>query len=158
MFREMRRKKQQLSETEAAEILKECKRGVLSLMGDDGYPYGLPIDYWYDEENGKICFHGAKEGHKIDSIKRSNKASFCVYNDGYRKEGEWALNIKSVIVFGRISEVSDEEYKAKICRNLTLKFTDDEDYIKEELEKYLKRVNCLELSPEHITAKSITES
>ncbi len=73
------------------------KRGVLSLIGDDGYPYGLPIDHWYCEEDGKIYFHGAKEGHKIDAIKACDKVSYCVYDEGYRKEGDWALNIKSLI-------------------------------------------------------------
>ena len=68
MFRKMRRFKQQISVAECIEILKNTKRGVLSLIGDDGYPYGIPIDHWYCEDDGKIYFHGAKEGHKIDAI------------------------------------------------------------------------------------------
>ena len=98
----MRRFKQQVSAEECIEILKTTKRGVLSVIGDDGYPYGFPINYYYSENNGKIYFHGAKAGHKIDAIKTCDKASFCVYNDGYRKEGDWALNITSVIASGRI--------------------------------------------------------
>ena len=97
----MRRKKQQISEDVCVEVLKQQPRGVLSMIGDDGYPYGIPMDHWYCEENGKIYFHGAKEGHKIDAIKACDKVSYCVYDEGYRKEGEWALNINSVIVFGR---------------------------------------------------------
>ena len=96
MFRKMRRFKQQITDAECIEILKNTKRGVLSLLGEDGYPYGIPIDHWYCEEDGRIYFHGAKEGHKIDAIKACDKASYCVYDEGYRKEGEWALNIKSV--------------------------------------------------------------
>lgn len=61
MFRTMRRFKQQISDAECIEILKNTKRGVLSLIGDDGYPYGIPIDHWYCEDDGKIYFHGAKE-------------------------------------------------------------------------------------------------
>ena len=80
MFRPMRRFKQQISDAECKEILKNEKRGVLSLLGDDGYPYGLPISHLYSEEDNKIYFHGAKEGHKIDAIKNYDKASFCVYD------------------------------------------------------------------------------
>ncbi len=158
MFREMRRFKQQIPNEECVEVLKSTKRGVLSLTGDDGYPYGLPIDHWYCEEDGNIYFHGAKEGHKIDAIKQSDKASFCTYDEGYRREGEWALNIRSVIVFGRISLVEDEDLARKICTELTRKFTDDEEYLQHELTHAFPRVQCLRLVPEHITGKLVNES
>ena len=73
MFREMRRFKQQVSDEECIRILKEQPRGVLSMIGDDGYPYGIPLDHWYCEENGRLYFHGAKEGHKIDAVTRCDK-------------------------------------------------------------------------------------
>lgn len=158
MFREMRRFKQQISREECIRILKEQLRGVLSVIGDDGYPYGLPIDHWYCEEDGKIYFHGAKEGHKIDAICRCDKASFCVMDQGFRKEGEWALNINSVIVFGRIRKVTDPEKAKEICTNLCRKFTDDEAYLAHELEHAFPRVQCLELTPEHMTGKLVNES
>ena len=158
MFRKMRRFNQQISDSECIEILKNTKRGVLSLIGDDGYPYGLPIDYWYCEDDGKIYFHGAKEGHKIDSIKACGKASYCVYDEGFRKEGDWALNIKSVITFGRIALVEDEEKAREICTALVRKFTDDEEYLEKELKNALPRVQCLEFVPEHMTGKLVNES
>lgn len=158
MFRKMRRFKQQISNEECIEIMKSTKRGVLSLIGEDGYPYGLPIDHWYCEENGKIYFHGAKSGHKIDAIKACSKACYCVYDEGYRKEGEWALNIKSVITFGKISLVEDEELAKKICIELVKKFTDDKEYARNELEKAFSRVQCLELTPVHMTGKLVNES
>ena len=158
MFRKMRRFNQQISDSECIEILKNTKRGVLSLIGDDGYPYGLPIDHWYCEDDGKIYFHGAKEGHKIDSIKACGKASYCVYDEGFRKEGDWALNIKSVITFGRISLVEDEEKAREICTALVRKFTDDEEYLEKELKNALPRVQCLEFTPEHMTGKLVNES
>ena len=158
MFREMRRIKQQISEEECIRILKEEPRGVLSMLGDDGYPYGIPISHYYSEEDGKIYFHGAKVGHKIDAIKACDKVSFCVYDQGYRKEGEWALNINSVVVFGRIRIVDDEEKKREICTELTRKFTDDEEYLKKEMTNAFPRVCCLELIPEHMTGKLVNES
>lgn len=158
MTRNMRRFKQALSQEECIEILKQEPRGVLSLIGDEGYPYGLPMDHWYCEEDGKLYFHCAKEGHKIDAIRACDKASFCVYDKGYRKDGEWALNIRSVIVFGRIRPVEDQAKTLDICRNLCLKFTDDEEYIQKELKNAGPRVLCLELVPEQITGKLVNES
>ena len=158
MFRKMRRFKQQITDAECIEILKNTKRGVLSLLGEDGYPYGIPIDHWYCVEDGKVYFHGAKEGHKIDAIKACDKASYCVYDDGYRKEGEWALNITSVITFGRIRLVEDEDTARKICTELVRKFTDDQDYLEKELQNAFPRVQCLELIPEHMTGKLVNES
>ena len=134
MFRKMRRFKQQLEQKECIEVLKSQPRGVLSILGEDGYPYGIPIDYWYCEEENRIYFHGAKEGHKIDAIKECDKASFCVYDEGYREEGEWALNIKSVIIFGRIRLVEEQEKSLSICRELCFKFTDDEEYIQKDFD------------------------
>lgn len=158
MFREMRRFKQKVSDDECIEILKSTKRGVLSVIGDDGYPYGMPINHYYCEEDGKIYFHGAKAGHKIDAIKACDKASYCVYNDGFRKEGEWALNITSVITFGRLSLVEDEDVALKICSELTKKFTDDQTYLERELQHFFKNVQCIELVPEHMTGKLVNES
>ena len=134
MFREMRRFKQQISNEECIRILKEQPRGVLSLIGDNGYPYGIPLDHWYCEDDGRLYFHGAKEGHKIDSVKACDKASYCVMDQGFRKDGEWALNISSVIVFGRIKLVEDSEKAKMICTEICRKFTNDEEYLAHELE------------------------
>ncbi len=158
MFREMRRFKQQTTREECIRVLKEQPRGVLSLAGDDGYPYGIPMDHWYNEEDGHIYFHGAKTGHKIDAVSRCDKASYCVFDEGYRREGEWALNITSVVVFGRIRIVEDEEKRREICTALCKKFTDDEAYLEKELRTALPRVCCLELFPEHMTGKLVNES
>ena len=114
MFRKMRRFRQQLSEADCIRLLKEQPRGVLSMLGDGGYPYGIPLDHWYSEAEHKLFFHCAKVGHKLDAIAACDKVSYCVMDAGYRKEGEWALNISSVVVFGRIRVVEDEE-KKPIC-------------------------------------------
>ena len=135
MFRPMRRFKQQLSDAECVRILKEEKRGVLSLHGEDGYPYGIPMDHWYCEEDGKIYFHGAKAGHKIDALAKDNRVSYCVYDAGFSREGEWALNISSVVVFGRISIVEDREKVLKMVRRLGLKYYPTEAEVEEELKK-----------------------
>ena len=51
MFRKMRRFKQQLSDEECIAGLRSETRGVLSMLGDDGYPYGIPMNHWYCEGN-----------------------------------------------------------------------------------------------------------
>ncbi len=158
MFREMRRKKQQISREECIRILKEEPRGVLSMAGENGYPYGIPLSHWYCEEDGRIYFHGAKEGHKLDAIAKCDKVSFCVMDKGYHNEGEWALNINSVIVFGRIRPVTDDAKTREVCEQICRKFTDDEAYIQKELTNALPRVLCLELTIDHMTGKLVNES
>ena len=158
MFREMRRFKQQLDAKQCQEVLRTQKRGVLSLLGDGGYPYGIPLNHWYCEEDGRLYFHGAKAGHKIDALKRNNKVSYCVYDEGYVNPGEWAKHVKSVIVFGKIEFIEDEAKAKEICSNIVRKFTGDEEYLENELKLALSRVQCLVLVPEHMTGKLVKES
>ena len=158
MFREMVRKKQQLSQEESLELLKNAPRGILSVLGDNGYPYGVPVDHWYNEEDGKIYFHSGKTGHKIDAIRGYDKASFCVCDEGYRKEGDWALNIQSVIVFGRIRIVEDHAQALELTRKLSRKYTSDEAYIQQEIDSFGHELLVFCLEPEHITGKITKES
>ena len=158
MFREIARQKQSLSNERIIEILTNEKRGVLSVNGENGYPYGLPINYWYNEENGYIYFHSGKKGHKVDAISSDNKVSFCVYDAGFRKDGEWALNICSVIVFGRIYPVENHDQSMDICRRLSLKYTHDTEYIESEIQKFGAATLCYELRPEYMTGKIVNES
>lgn len=158
MFREMLRFKQQLPREECVEILKRQKRGVLSVLGDGGYPYGMPINHFYCEEDGRLYFHGGKTGHKIDAIRRHDKASFCVYDEGFRKEGDWALNIKSVIVFGRVEIVEDRDKVYDIARRLSRKFTQDDAYIERDIKNSGPNTLMFALSIEHMTGKLVNES
>jgi len=100
MFRELVRKNKQLPMEDCVTVLKTETRGVLSVQGDDGYPYGMPMNHFYNEEDGCIYFHCGNIGHRLESLRKDPKASFCVYDAGYRKEGEWALNVKSIILRG----------------------------------------------------------
>ena len=158
MFREMIRKKRQLPQAECVEILKTQLRGVLSVLGDDDYPYGMPMNHYYCEEDGKLYFHGGQTGHKIDAIKRHDKASFCVYDEGFREDGDWALNIRSVIVFGRIEFITDQETVYRISEKLSRKFTNDDDYIRREIERSGPRTLLFALVPEYMTGKLVKES
>jgi nitroimidazol reductase NimA-like FMN-containing flavoprotein (pyridoxamine 5'-phosphate oxidase superfamily) len=154
-FRKMRRSGQQLSEEECIQILEEEPRGVLSVHGENGYPYGIPINFVYD--GGKIYFHGARSGHKIDALHADNHVSFCVYDKGRQVEGKRGLNVRSVIVFGWIAFVDDETVKEEKLRILGLKYA-PEDYVEQEVQRQKKTVQILELSIDSITGKIVNES
>jgi nitroimidazol reductase NimA-like FMN-containing flavoprotein (pyridoxamine 5'-phosphate oxidase superfamily) len=158
MFRELLRKKQQLAEAECIAILKTETRGVLSVNGDDGYPYGMPMNHFYNETDGCIYFHCGKTGHRVDALKKNDKVSFCVYNHGYRNEGEWALNVKSVIVFGKVEMIDNPATVADITAKLSRKFTNDEEYIKKEIASSLSRTLLLRLIPTHTCGKKVNEA
>ncbi len=158
MFRELQRKNKQISMEECIELLKKETRGVLSVLGDDDYPYGMPMNHWYNEEDGKIYFHCGKSGHRLDALRKCQKVSFCTYDSGYREDGDWALHVKSVIVFGKMEIIDDMDTIADVARKLSYKFTQDEEYICTEIEKYAKATLLLQLTPEHVCGKQITES
>ena len=158
MFREMLRRKQQLTQEDCIDILRHELRGVLSVLGDDGYPYGMPLNHYYCEEDGKLYFHGGKTGHKIDALRQNSKASFCIYDRGIRQEGEWFLRIRSVIVFGTVAFITDPEKIADISRRLSYKFTNDEQYIADEIRRSGPGTLLLALTPEHMTGKLVKEA
>ncbi len=158
MFRNIVRVKQALPEEECIAILKNELRGVLSVIGDNGYPYGMPLNHFYNEEDGKLYFHSGKKGHKIDAIAKDPKASFCVYDSGIRENDNWYLTIKSVIVFGKIEIIEDRAKVYEIARKLCRKFTDDEEYIEHEIKNSGPGTLMFALVPEHMTGKRVTES
>ena len=158
MFREMARVRQRLPEGECREILKTTVRGVLSVLGDDGYPYGVPLNHWYSEEDGVIYFHSGKQGHKIDALRREDKASFCVTDAGVKKDGDWAYTFRSVIVFGRVRLVDDPERALEICRKICEKFPADDAFVADEIRRSGPGVLCFGLAMEHITGKTVHEA
>ena len=158
MFRELVRKNKQLSNESCIELLKTETRGVLSVLGDDDYPYGMPMNFWYNEEDGNIYFHCGKYGHRLDALKNDPRVSFCVTEQGVKEEGEWAYSVRSVIVFGKIEIISDRKIIADISRALSRKFTSDEGYIEKEIEQFAPATLILKLKAEHICGKKVTES
>ncbi|MCR5040824.1 MAG: pyridoxamine 5'-phosphate oxidase family protein [Clostridia bacterium] len=156
MFREVVRHKQALSCDECVRLLTELPRGVLSVITEDGYPYAFPINQYY--RDGCLYFHSGPSGHKIDCMKACDKASFCAYDNGFRKPGEWALNISSVICFGRLDVVEDHDEALELSRLLSLKFTSDTDYIDREIARSGQKVLVFRLKIEHMTGKLVNEA
>lgn len=152
MFREMRRIKQQLSEEEDIEILKRGTAGTLALTLEDGYPYSVPVSYVYD--NGRILIHGAREGQKFDAVQKNNKASFSVIDLNEIHPEKFTAWYRSVIVFGKIRLVTDEEEMRRDMFILAKKYTPDNDEgCRQEVDVKLARIAVYELKIEHMTGK-----
>ena len=157
MFRELARKNKQLPRESCIALLQNERRGILSVHRDDGYPYGSPMNHFYNDEDGCLYFHCGRAGHRLDALRRCGKVSYCVMDKGVRPEGAWAYDVQSVIVFGRVEIIDDAELIADIAARLSRKFTDDEDYIRNEIECYAHETLILKLTPEHICGKRVEE-
>ena len=157
MFREIRRKKQQLANTEAIRILEKGSYGVLAVMGDDDYPYACPLSYLYHE--GKIYFHCATQGHKLDAIRRNCKASFCVVGQDHVMPHVYTTYYKSVIMFGKIRILEENTQKRAAIEKLAKKYfpQDTQDHRNKTIEKEFPALCMLEMSIDHISGKQARE-
>ena len=154
MFREMRRKAQQLSQEECEKILSEATSGVLGVIGDDGYPYTVPVSHVY--RDGKIAFHCAKTGHKIDAIRANEKVSFCVIAQDEVMPKERTTAYISVIAFGRAKIVDDEQGMRRIAGWVGDRFSHDyPEECREEIDEVIAhdRMYCVEIEVDHLTGK-----
>ena len=180
-FREMRRKRQQLSEADSVAILKRATSGTLALLGDNGYPYAVPISYVYND--GKLYFHSALSGHKVDAIRNCDmaaikhevsdtcidsrnreqtrpgvKASFCVVEQDDVQPKKYTTYYRSVIAFGRISIIEDDAEKLATARMLGQRYNpNDDESLQKELEKGLNRMLMICFDIEHLTGKEAIE-
>ena len=155
-FRQMRRKRQQLTQEESIAILQKATAGTLALLGDDGYPYAVPISYVYNE--GKIYFHSALNGHKVDAIRKYDKASFCVIEQDDVQPEKYTTFFRSVIAFGRIHIVEDEKEKLEIVRLLGNRYNpNQDDALQKEIENGLSRLLAIRFDIEHLTGKEAIE-
>lgn len=156
MFREMRRKKQQLSREEAIQVLESCTAGVLGVMGDDDYPYTVPLSYAFKDD--KLFFHSATQGHKIDSIKRNDKVTFSVTDKDEVIQQTFTTHFRSVTLFGRARILTDDAEKRHALECLVEKYSPD--YIKEgqkAIQEEWNRLCVIELKIEHMTGKAAIE-
>lgn len=156
MFREMRRRKQLLSESETIQIFERGTSGTLALLGDGGYPYAVPLSYVY--VNGKIYFHCAKSGHKIDAIRSCDKASFCVIDQDQIVPAEFTTYFRSAIAFGRIREITDPDEKLASITVLAEKYSPDHaEGRAAEIQREFNLLCMLELTIEHMSGKEAIE-
>lgn len=157
MFRQLRRIDKKLDDYETIRLLETQRRGVLSTISDDGYPYGVPINYIYNKEENKLYFHGSNKGQKADSINKCDKVCFTVYGNETIKNKEWAPYLSSVIVFGRCHIVEDRQKTIELTRTFTSKYYPNKELIDKELEKSGKVVCIYEIEIEHMCGKQVQE-
>lgn len=156
MFREMRRKEKMLSENEIGEILESAEYGTLSTINENGYPYGVPLNYYYD---GKaIYMHSAKSGSKLDNIDKCNKVSFSVVGKAELVPEKFSTEYKSVILFGKATKVSGDE-KVGALLALIKKYSPE---FYEAGEKYVDRAHekteVIKIEIDHVTGKENKEN
>ena len=155
-FRPMRRKRQELAQEESITILQKATSGTLALLGDNGYPYAVPISYVYHE--GKLYFHSAVEGHKVDAISQCDKASFCVIEQDEVHPEKYTTFFRSVIAFGKIHIIEDEAEKLQMARMLGNRYNPNQDEaLQKELENGLARMLMIRFDIEHLTGKEAKE-
>ena len=157
MFRPMRRKNKEIRQEEAIELLLTSKRGVLAVNGDDGYPYAIPVNYYYDKENHQIIFHGAKAGHKVDSLKKSDKVCFTVFGNETIKDEKWAPYLQSVVIFGKCHLVDNKEEMIYLVKQLATKYYPNEELINKEVMSTGMNVQIFVIQIEHLSGKEIQE-
>ena len=158
MFRPVRKKSNAIDDAAARERLARERRGVLAVAGDDGYPYAVPVNYFYDAEVGKIYLHGSKRGHKVDAIGRNDKVCFTVFGNEHVDQAEtWAPYMQSAVVFGRCRLIDNPEEAAAKMRQLAGKYYPSADLVEEEITHSLKAMYLYEITIEHLTGKQVQE-
>ena len=158
MFRELSRKNKEIPREECIELLQNETRGILSVLGDDEYPYGMPMNHFYNSDDGCIYFHCGRAGHRADSLHRCDKVSFCVHDNGLKEDGEWAYTVKSTVIFGRMKIIDEISIIKEIAEKLSYKFTEDRDYIINEINTSAENTLVLKLIPESICGKIVKEA
>ena len=157
MFRPMRRSAQALDGGACVEILERGTSGVLAVLGDGGWPYAVPLSYAFDGE--KLYFHCAREGHKLDAIRREARASFCVVDRDDVKPAEYTSYFRSVIIFGRVRVIEDEAQKRAAIELLARRYfpEDSAENRRRAIEREWAGLCMLEMDIEHMSGKEAKE-
>lgn len=157
MFREMRRKKQALTAQETTAVLTGGTSGVLALSGEEGYPYAVPLSYVYHD--GHIYFHCARAGHKLDAIRQDPKASFCVIDRDEIVPEEYTTYFRSVIAFGTIRILEDEQEARSAIERLAVKYApgDTAQGRRAAIDRDWAPLCMLDMTVEHLSGKEAIE-
>ena len=157
MFRPMRRSAQALGVDACREVLSRGTSGVLALLGDGGWPYAVPMSYAFDGEN--LYFHCAREGHKLDAIRREARASFCVVDRDEVVPEEYTTYFRSVIAFGRVRVIEDEAQMRDAIELLARRYfpQDSAENRRRAIEREWAGLCMLEMDIEHMSGKEAKE-
>jgi nitroimidazol reductase NimA-like FMN-containing flavoprotein (pyridoxamine 5'-phosphate oxidase superfamily) len=153
MFRPIRLKDRAVDDEKAIEIITKGSYGVLSTIGEDGYPYGVPLNYTYYDKC--ICFHCAQEGHKLENIDFNKNVSFCVVTKSDVLSNEFDTDYESAIAFGKATVVTDGSEKKAILLSVLNKYS--ADYLKagnNYMKKYWDETRVIKMKIEHLSGKA----
>ncbi|MBQ7608825.1 MAG: pyridoxamine 5'-phosphate oxidase family protein [Desulfovibrionaceae bacterium] len=155
-FREMRRKKQKLTDDACRAILARGTSGVLAVAGDGGYPYAVPLSYVFDGES--IFFHCAPSGHKLDAVARDDKVSFCIIDKDDVQPATYTTHFASVIVFGRIRILDDRKEKRLALEKLAERYSPGQkEASARDIDRFFDKMCVLELRIEYMSGKQAKE-
>lgn len=157
MFRKIRKIKNEINQAEAKELLNNSRRGILAMNGDDGYPYAIPVNYFYDEAEEKIFFHGAKAGYKVDCLKSSDKVCFTIIGSEMIREEAWAPYMQSVVIFGRCQFIDDKQTAMKRLKDFAMKYYPNEDMVLNEIKADGSATQMFQIEIEYMTGKEVQE-
>jgi len=153
MFRKMRRFKQELSAEDTKKVFEAGSYGTLAVSGDDGYPYAVPLSYVYAD--GKLYFHCANQGHKLDAVQNNAKVSFCVVGQDKVVPERLTTLYESAIVFGHAKVIEDDTEKRKALEYIAQKYSSiNGEKNNEEIEKHWTSVCVIVLEIEHMAGKA----
>lgn len=156
MEKKMRRFKQLLPEDECIRIIRSATSGVLALCGEDMQPYGVPLSHVLD--SGKLYFHSALSGHKVDLIKQNSNASFTIIAQDEIHPETYTTYFRSVIVFGKIRIIENDTEKKRILETLGRRCNPiDDESLTEEIKNGLDRCLAIEMTIERLTGKQAIE-
>lgn len=151
MFTAMRRKDKALTREESLALLAGGEYGTLATIGENGYPYGVPLNYILLGE--KIYFHGAALGSKLENLRQNPKACFTVVGNVQRHPEELTTRYESVVAFGHAREVLPERRK-EILEHIVTKYAPGfEEQGQKTIRATQDRIAVVELEIEHITGK-----
>lgn len=158
MFRNIRRVDNEIkNEEKIINLLITSRRAVIAVNGDDGYPYALPINYYYDKDLKCLYFHSSKFGHKVELLKKSDKVCFTVYGNEKVKDESWAPYMQSVVIFGRCHPIEDSNKSLEKLKKFAMKYYPSEEMVNKEISRAFKAVQMFEIKIEHMSGKEVQE-
>ena len=157
MFRPIRKKKNDIGTEAAEQLLLRCRRGVLAMNGAEGYPYAVPVNFYFDKESNKIYLHGARAGHKVEALRACDRVCFTVYGNETIGDEAWAPFLQSAVVFGRCRLMENGPEAAARLKQLAMKYYPEERLADDEIARAGKAVQMFEIEIEHLSGKKVQE-
>ena len=151
MMKPMRKAECQTSQEEAIRILQQCKYLSVAMLNEDGSPYNVMVDALYDD--GKIYFHSANEGQKLDCIRHDPRICATGYSGAHSDAANSTTRYASVVVHGKAHILEDKERKLEIIRKEAAERGVTPEKIAATIDAYFDVMAMVEIEIDTITGK-----